>query len=83
MPTQWLSLGSSPMLVLTLGWYSLRIAAVIGGVVAVIGHAVVIVMLPGVGYIISALKIERKSNSQVSLGGVISQPCGWSPIPTT
>ena len=70
------------MLVLVLGWYSLRIAAVIGDGVAVVGRAVVIGVLPGVGYIISALKIGRKNNSRVGPGGVTSQPRRWSPVPT-
>jgi hypothetical protein len=47
-PAWWLSLGSSPALVLALGWCSLRIAAVIGGGVAVVGCAVVIGVLSGV-----------------------------------
>ena len=70
------------MLVLVLGWYSLRIAAVIGGGVTVVGRAVVIGVLPGVSYVVSALKIERKNDSRVGPGGVTSQPRRWSPIPT-
>ena len=55
---------SAPLpLVFAPGWYSLRIATVTGGSVAVVGHAVVTDVLPGVGYVISALKIERKNNS--------------------
>ena len=48
-PARCLSLGSSPALLLTLGWCSLCIAAVIGDGVAVVGCAVVIGVLPGVG----------------------------------
>jgi hypothetical protein len=65
MPAQWLLLSSSPMLVLTLGWCLLCIATVIGGV-ALIGCAVVIGVLPGVGSssacqnLISALKNKIK-----------------------
>ena len=47
-PAWWWLLGSSPALVLALGWRSHRIATVIGGGVAVIGCAVVIGVLPGV-----------------------------------
>ena len=69
-----LSLGSSPALVLALGWCSLRIAAVIGGGVAEVGCAVVIGVLLGVGCparrnILSASKIERKNNLRVGPGG--------------
>ena len=87
MPARWSSLGSSPVLLLALGWCSLCIAAVIGGGVAVIGCAVVIGM-PRCRLhrgrarrnIISALKIERKNNSRVGPGGVASQPRRWSPL---
>ena len=48
-PAWRVSLSSSPVLVLTLGWCSLRIAAVVGGSVAVVGCAVVIGVLLGVG----------------------------------
>ena len=85
-PAQCLSLGSSPALLLTLGWCSLCIAVVIGDGVAVVGCAVVIGVLLGVGCsparrnIISALKMERKNNSRVGPEGVTSQPRYWSPL---
>jgi len=63
----WLLLGSSPVLVLALGWCSLRIAAVIGGGVAVVGCAVVMGVLQGVG-------------CTVGPGGVTSQPRRLHPL---